>query len=446
MDNVQPASLEFDWAAKRWEDELTGTDVVCLSPALPIHFRNTYFRVNMCTRDGRTMVLMGQDPERKASSELWRIDLETGATDRLCAYQGGGLSSWAVAPQSRLLHAIERRDGRVEILRIDLDSGEQSRITPTDPRAVPSYAECSADDRYMYPYTSLKEIPEGTSKTERIAMLGAEPGHNLLFRIDLTSGQTDVVYETHDWWIGHPNPNPVYPHLFMCCQEGFIWTERYPQPDNFQRIRIHDFSTGEWRNLQGAMQQRGAHEHWGANGRRVYSHNLRYGCHQLFKMDLDTGTSVRYVGPLDYGMSIHTAPAPDESFVIGDGLNFCRADLGTIEGLGNPGDGDNPWSWDGIDSESPGETIWQYEYPQETMWPEDMEYESVEDFYRAIEENPDKTVKTTPVCKFRSLSKMKLDGTRLESNAHVTPDSRWAVFQSASEEGLFEVWAARVKG
>ena len=34
---------------------------------------------------------------------------------------------------------------------------------------------------------------------------------------------------------------------------------------------------------------------------------------------------------------------------------------------------------------------------------------------------------------------------RLESNAAVTADSRWVVFQSCSEDGFHEVWAARVE-
>ena len=38
----------------------------------------------------------------------------------------------------------------------------------------------------------------------------------------------------------------------------------------------------------------------------------------------------------------------------------------------------------------------------------------------------------------------KMLGYRLEANASVTPDSRWVVFQSSSEDDYFEVWAARV--
>ena len=44
----------------------------------------------------------------------------------------------------------------------------------------------------------------------------------------------------------------------------------------------------------------------------------------------------------------------------------------------------------------------------------------------------------------RSLVRTLQCGYRLESNAHVTPDSRWVIFQSSSQDDLFEVWAARI--
>ena len=43
------------------------------------------------------------------------------------------------------------------------------------------------------------------------------------------------------------------------------------------------------------------------------------------------------------------------------------------------------------------------------------------------------------------MPRLKMRAGRFETNVHVTRDSRWAVFQSASEQGLYEVWAARVK-
>jgi len=436
-------NLEFDWAKKRWSDPLTGTEVVCISPELPLHFRNTYFRVNMFTRDGAKMALMSQDPDGKEPSAIWCTDLQTGEAERLLDYEHEGLSGWAVSPQSHLMHVLDAK--ACEIICVDLDTGEQRRICPSETLPAIYCAEPTADDRYIYTYRFYKETPKGMSSHEFIAMMGSEPGRNVMYRIDLEDGQAEPVFETDEWWMGHSNPNPVYPHLYMCCQEGFIWTERHPKPENFQRQRIHDFQKQQWLDLREKMKSRGSHEHWSANGLRVYSHGGAHGCHGIYVTDLESERSTRYLGPLGYGHSIHVAAAPDESFVIGDGFNFCKADVGTIEGLGTPGDGDNPWSWDGLHHDSPGETIWKYELPDETVWPEGREFQNPDEVKRETEASPDKLVQTTPLCKFRSLSKMKLNGMRLESNAHVTPDSRWGVFQSASETGLFEVWAARAK-
>ncbi len=439
--------LEFEWAGRRWADPLTGTDVVRVSPEERLHFRNPYFRSSMFTRDGAWMALMSEDPAGKAPPAIWCVNLATGASERVFEFssrRSPGLSHWGFSPKSHLLHVIDRADGRAEIVQIDPDTREQRRIRPSEPLEGIAFGECSADEEYIFSHVSLKEIPEGTSNTERIAMMGSEPGRNLMYRISLADGATDVVFETDAWWMGHCNPNPVDPNLFMCCQEGFIWTDRYPRPANFQRQRIYDFARGAWLDLRGAMRSRGTHEHWSADGRRVYSHLHAYGCHTIYVTDLDAGKSTRYIGPPDYGISIHAAPAPDESFVIGDGFNFCRSDRDEIEGAQDFGGGDNPWSWDGMHTRSPGETIWLYELPEDTVWGEDVEFESNEHAHRAVSENPEKTVRTRPLCRFRSLAKMKRLTMCLESNAHATPDSRWGVFQSAGEEGLFEVWAARV--
>jgi len=59
--------------------------------------------------------------------------------------------------------------------------------------------------------------------------------------------------------------------------------------------------------------------------------------------------------------------------------------------------------------------------------------------------NPDHVVRTTPVCRFRSTPRLRMRAGRFETNVRVTRDSRWAVFQSVSEQGPYEVWAARVK-
>jgi len=441
--------MEFEWAGKRWKDPLTGSDVVCVSPDEPLHFRNPYFRSTMFTRDGAWMALMSHDPADHVRPAIWCVNMATGDAERIFEFssqQRPGFSHWGFSPNSHLLHVIDRLEDHREIVQIDPDTGRQRRIVPSEPQLSVSIAECTADEKYIFSHVSMKKIPKRILNSEEVAMLGAEPGRNLMYRISLADGNADVVFEADDWWMEHCNPNPVDPNLFMCCQEGFNWSERYPRPANFQRQRIHDFAKGEWLDLQGTMRSRGTHEHWSANGRRVYSHLEVYGCNTIYVTDLDTERSARYIGPPDYGISIHVAPAPDESYLIGDGFNFSMSGRAELEGAQDAGSGDNPWSWDGMHTPSPGETIWLYELPDETVWGEDVEFESTEHALRAVRENPEKTVRTRPLCKFRSLARMNRLTTRLESNAHVTPDSRWGVFQSAGEDGLFEVWAARVDG
>ncbi|MBA4387319.1 MAG: hypothetical protein C0404_05015 [Verrucomicrobia bacterium] len=68
-----------------------------------------------------------------------------------------------------------------------------------------------------------------------------------------------------------------------------------------------------------------------------------------------------------------------------------------------------------------GETIWLYRLPHEE-----------EPFF------------VTALCKRRTLFRTKMFGYRIECDAHVTPDNRWAVFLPSSEDDWFEVWAARV--
>ena len=243
--------LNFDWAAKRWDDPLTGTEVVCISPNVELHFRNSYFRCTMFTRDGTKMALMSHDPDEQTPSAIWCIDLLTGETEKVFEYGGRSLSSWGFSPRSHLLHVIDITEGRAEIVQIDADAGEQRRIRPTETLASIPYAESTADDRYIFSHVSLKKIPEGTLNTDRIAMMGSAPDRNLMYRVDLNDGKTDVAFETDEWWMGHCNPNPVSTNLFMCCQEGFIWTEEYPRPENFQRQRIYNFDRGNGWTFRG---------------------------------------------------------------------------------------------------------------------------------------------------------------------------------------------------
>ena len=104
-----------------------------------------------------------------------------------------------------------------------------------------------------------------------------------------------------------------------------------------------------------------------------------------------------------------------------------------------------------------GEIIWKYVLPEESVLDDPKYWQDYDHMYRAYRkdaarlldadliQNPDKLTSTKPVCRFRTmLRNLRMLGHRLESNAHITSDSRWVVFQSSSQENRFEVWAARV--
>jgi len=84
--------------------------------------------------------------------------------------------------------------------------------------------------------------------------------------------------------------------------------------------------------------------------------------------------------------------------------------------------------------------------PEESLC-DDEEYEYDADrFLGDLERYPERTVTTTRLAQYRSLFREKdtPPGIQFESNADVRPDNRWVVFQSSSDDGWLQVWAARV--
>jgi len=441
--------LDFAWAKRRWADPLTGVEVVCLSPPEKLHFRNPYFRIPMFTRDGKYCVLWAYPEPRPEDSAVWSIDLRTGAT-RVLSYgkekRVGGLLSWATSYHSHLMHVIVRTPDGLAIERVDLDSGAR-RVIGLSPSLPFIYdATTSAGDQYVYTPVSHKVVPEGVGASERVALLGAEPGRNVMHRIDLTTGEVTALFETDRWWMGHPNPNPCDPQLLMCCQEGFNWTERYPRPADFSRVRLYRLDRREWTRFPQLQAVGPAHEIWSANGRRIWTHGWPSVYQCISVTDATTAKTTTYIMRQGSGGSAHIHPAPDESFVVGDGTDFGKNNQAVIDELVRSKQVDDPWAWSGYGSDSPGEVIWKYELPRESCYAPRPEGWSPQDFAEAVERHPDQVARALPLCQFRSMARLLTKPMRNESNAHVTPDSRWAVFQSASEDGLYEVWAARVPG
>ena len=437
--------LDFSWASKQWTDPLTGVDVVRLSPENSEHFRNTYFRVQMISPDARYLVLMSQAEVDKGPAKLSCIDLRNGALRDLGQYDNLDLIYWGMSYQDNTLYVLERVDGFIHIHTLSLDTDERRLLkTELESKGLGGYANASADGRFMYFYWSkLAYERKGPKRSHEISMMGSRPGHNIMYRVDLETGICSNAFECMDWWMGHCNPNPVNPDLFMCCQEGWIWTEEYPRPDNFQRIRVIDFKNDSWLDMTDNATHV-CHEMWSANGRRIYGHGTYCGHHSISRFDVASSRWETYVMANKHGWTMHVHRAPNEQFLVGDGHNFGANNRHEVPEEWRNGDKDNPWAYDGINEESPGEIIWKYTLPEETLVEQADSYSSKEQLAQDIVDCPEKAVAVTPICTFRSRMKLIDHPIRLESNAQVTPDNRWVIFQSCSEDAVHEVWAARI--
>ena len=460
-------NLEFEWAEKQWKDPLTGMDVVCLSPKTQPHFRSNYFRYNMFTDDGKYVVFIGADDlydgvDRRR--RVWARDLETGELRDLgaipdipeslikeFALSGGAACQYAVGFHDHFVYIIDPSEPDAwALLRINIDTGERDRIVPSEPTATMD-AVTSADGRHVYYST-----PHDRYELE---------GLQKFVRMDLETGNVahlfDNTEEEKPWFMDHPNPNPAKPNLVMCqCHDPEVHYYRARTS-----IKVRDLEAGRFLDLfhHPPQHMNGQHEHWNSQGNRIYRHDWTWlQMHWINRIDLDKEEHTWFPTVPNLGYSHHIFAAPDESFIIGEGYEFDYFSLPTdirhkmYEHL-EAGDRSSRWFFRYLsgDHTCPGETIYMHELPEERiMNSEDAWHEfnenytkDMEPFHKLLRDNRELTVKVTDVCKFRTLLRSEKHlGYRLESNAHVTPDSRWAVFQSSSEDDFFEVWASRIPG
>jgi hypothetical protein len=333
----------------------------------------------------------------------------------------------AVARYSHRVNLIDAGNSNaLAIVQIDIETGKRRRIEPGTKLDFIYEASFDATEQYVYtPWWKEKGAMERTMPPmEFRAMISAQPGTQEMVRIHLDTGKVEPVFSSSVWWMGHPNPHPAASNLFMCCQE---WYGEQPGSKwgacrEHQRIRVTDLATGKWfhERQPGLAWNGSSHEHWAPAGKRIYSHAGSTLC----RIDLERGTSERYASPPGRGETWHVMVAPNERFLVGDGVEYDRTVSAEfrkrIEALDpNAAIGFARMS---LGFDNGGETIWLYRWPKAGT----------------------ATMDVSALCKRRTMCRTKMLGFRLESNAHVTPDSRWTVFLSSSEDDWFEVWAARV--
>jgi len=462
---IQPniKKLDFDWAEKRWTDPLTGTEVVCLSPDRKSHFRNNYFRLNMFTGDGKYVVFSEfegiKNGKEVGKKRLWARNLFTGELIDLGEVPYGTRESWisyAVARYSHRVNVIDSsKPEEVAVLQINIDSGERRQISLSEKLPMIYDPTFSADERYIYTpwYKEKWHLRKTMDPTDFRAMMCSQPGYQEMVRIHLDTGEVEPVFSATTWWMGHPNPHPVYPNLFMCCQEWFGEDEksRWGRAKEHERIRVIDLDKMEWLDIYRRIPFQSAHEHWALSGKRIYAHGGLLGTHALNRIDLEAGENIWFPCQPNTGSSVHVMVAPNEQFMVGDGHNFDKYNMPAdirrkLKEMAKRTDFDSVWFKGDLYRTNGGEIIWKYEFPEETLWNYEKYGNDAAKFHADMAKYPEKTVRTIPVCRFRTLCRSHMLGYRLESNAHVTPDSRWVVFQSSSEDDWFQVWAARIPG
>ena len=428
------------WAENAWTDEQTGAQVVCLSPPRKSHFRTNYHRINMFTADGRYAVLYEhediRDGEPAGTQRLWARDMVTGELrdlgeapvdafhPSLTQYALHFLTQWEVAPQSHTVHVIDSRDNEsAAIIQIDLDTGRRRRIQPS--RRLPYiWGAVGADERTMYMNWSYQR----------------KLGEQEILGIDLRTGQVDTL------WVEHTTPISVHAYAHPTNPEIVLF--------NFDPVRRRYHAWPEPTPAHRGMEC----THWSIarGGNRWYGH-VKYETHMISRRDYVTGEHNWYVCRFGESNATHTTIAPDESFLVGDGFNFdCTTITPAI--AQQIEEAKQRWGakiWCQFPSDhlrdNGGEMIWKYDLPARSVFDYQRHWKgrgnlNVERLQEDIEAHPEQAVRSTAVCRFRTLARSKMMGHRLEANARATPDSGWVVFQSSSEDGWFEVWAARVPG
>ncbi len=244
----------LDWAEKRWKDPLTGTDVVRLSPGKKSHFRNTYFRRPMFTRDGQWCVIVEhsrlRDGEGYGDKRIWARNMVDGELRDLGPLPPSTNElSYSVAPRSHLVNILDMpKTGQNAVIQIDIDSGRVRRIEPANDKFPISDCGFSADERFVYSpwFKEKNSLRDTMSYVDWVAMMSGKPGYQEMIRMHLESGELETVFDTSSWWMGHSIPHPDDPGLFMCCQTVVGNNDKWGFPAEYQRIRIFNLSTKKW--------------------------------------------------------------------------------------------------------------------------------------------------------------------------------------------------------
>jgi oligogalacturonide lyase len=263
-----------------------------------------YFTYPCVTQDSRLAVFDVQFPDKWR--HLYTFDLQTQAvrplvTDRLTQDQ-------VLAPRSGHLYYMADNAAWV----INVRGGEPRKIADLPPKWCPGAGfSVNADETQLLGASADVDGTKGPAAS--LAQTFAQHLPNVLFTVDLRSGQVRAIHRV-DTWLGHVQFSPTDPALLMFCHEG-----PWEQLDRIWTMRVGDaapsllYARTEPREIVG-------HEFWAPDGKSIWFQQTFRAERKSFLTgkDLASGKLTQYTVP-EGGRSIHFTFGPDGRYFIGDG-------------------------------------------------------------------------------------------------------------------------------
>jgi oligogalacturonide lyase len=291
----------------RRQDPDTGATVTRLTPADVTCHRN-YFYQKCFTRDGQRL-LFGAEFGPGPHWHYHLLDLPSQTALQLTEGEGENTFGGFLSPDDRLLYFVR---GDRHLIRLELDGLYESRVY-TVPEGWVGYGTWVANSAC----THLVGIEihaddwfELDDWSRFVDMFHARPRCRLI-RIDLGTGERDIVLERHGW-LGHPQYRPFDDRTVAYCHEGpsdlidaRIWLIGDDGSDR-RCARVH------------APGERITHEFWVPDGSAMVYVSFRDGERErrICRVDPVTlyNTVLTTMPPCSHLMSNH-----DGSLIVGDG-------------------------------------------------------------------------------------------------------------------------------
>lgn len=246
----------------RYADAYSGREVVQLTDYLG-HSNHLYFTDPCWIEDNQSMIFTS---DRENQSNLFRYDLATETVTQLTDLHGPG------RPTGQFSTANQRHYfwWQGEVRELNPETFEERVIYRAPEGMSPGgRSNPTADGKYICARI-MEEVPQESaaisfSYSRFREFFHAKPFTQIV-RIDVATGQADVIHEEH-CYIGHVNTSPTLPDILTFCHEG-------PWDLVDQRIWGLNIQTGEsWRiRSQEGNDVSIGHEYWFANGEYMGYH------------------------------------------------------------------------------------------------------------------------------------------------------------------------------